>query len=266
MDREPELQLRKVFVDSRYASVGASANDFSFELPDSQYLPPGTQLFVDDVQLANVWRTVEGSVNDTLYLREVPSGGSITDVILTLTSQQYNGIDLASTIKGLMNSTGNGIVYDVAFNTNTGSMSFTSSSGGYGILMSDLTGFTGASSDPQSAMGILRLTADTTIPAGASVSTPFVDLLPVHSVFLHSNLTDLQSSRGPRGESSIVKKIPLHSGFGTYIHATVQSSHDFVRCGGQTIKSLSFRLTDASGRLVPMHGAHVSFTLCFGRA
>ena len=34
-------------------------------------------------------------------------------------------------------------------------------------------------------------------------------------------------------------------------------------CGNILIKHLHFRLTDAYGNVIPLHGAHVSFTLIF---
>jgi len=39
---------------------------------------------------------------------------------------------------------------------------------------------------------------------------------------------------------------------------------DYVDCSRVTMKQLEFRLTQEDGKVVPLHGANISFSLVFG--
>ena len=68
---------------------------------------------------------------------------------------------------------------------------------------------------------------------------------------------------GPRGEQTIIKKIPVSSEFGYMIIDKSISSHDYLECGKITLRTLEFNLKDAKGRFVPLHNANISFSLVF---
>ena len=93
--------------------------------------------------------------------------------------------------------------------------------------------------------------------------TGFLDLLNVHSLYLRSSNLGSFQTIGARGESDIIKKIPVSSGYGYLIIDTVVSNHDKIDVSRQTLKTLEFRLTNVKGEVVDLHGAHVSWSLVF---
>ena len=68
---------------------------------------------------------------------------------------------------------------------------------------------------------------------------------------------------GPRGEQTIIKKIPVSSEFGYMIIDRSTSQHDYLECGKTTLRTLEFNLKDGRGRYVPLHNANISFSLVF---
>ena len=94
-------------------------------------------------------------------------------------------------------------------------------------------------------------------------TTNFIDLLNVHSIYIcSSNLGSFQTL-GPRGNTDILKKVPVSSNYGYLILDSVVSTIDGIDVSKQGIKTLHFRITDVRGNIIPLHGSHVSFSLIF---
>jgi hypothetical protein len=68
---------------------------------------------------------------------------------------------------------------------------------------------------------------------------------------------------GSRGESNIVKKIPVTSDFGSYVVDSWIDPNDFLECSKQTLKTLEFQIKDVKGNDIPLHGVNVCFSLAF---
>ena len=66
-----------------------------------------------------------------------------------------------------------------------------------------------------------------------------------------------------RGENTIIKKIPVSSGFGYLIIDSVVAPHDKIDVSRQLIKRLEFSLRDVYGSIINLHGASISFSLIF---
>ena len=96
-----------------------------------------------------------------------------------------------------------------------------------------------------------------------SYESGFIDLLNVHNVYLHCPNLGHFNSIGVRGENTIIKKVPVSSGFGYLIIDSVVSPHDKIDVSRQLIKTVEFSLRDVFGSIINLHGAAISFSLVF---
>ena len=102
-----------------------------------------------------------------------------------------------------------------------------------------------------------------TYSSGFDYSSGFLNFLNFETLYLSSaNLSDFNTI-GARGESSIIKKIVVNSGFGSTIVDTNVLPYDYLGCSRQVLKTLSFKVQDIYGKAIPLHGQHVSFSIIF---
>ena len=90
-----------------------------------------------------------------------------------------------------------------------------------------------------------------------------IDLLNVHSIYIHSPNLGNYSSIGVGGESTIIKQVPVSSGFGYLISDSVVAPHDKIDVSRQLIKTMEFSFRNVHGNVIDLHGANVSFSLTF---
>ena len=89
----------------------------------------------------------------------------------------------------------------------------------------------------------------------------FIDLLNIHNIYMHCPNLGHFNSIGVRGESTIIKKVPVSASFGYLIIDSVVSPHDKMDVSRQTVKTTHITLKDVSGNVVIPHGANCSFSL-----
>ena len=71
------------------------------------------------------------------------------------------------------------------------------------------------------------------------------------------------NSIGVRGESTIIKNVPVSSSFGYLIIDSVVPPHDKIYVSRQLVKTVGFSLRDVYGSIIKLHGAAISFSLVF---
>ena len=76
-------------------------------------------------------------------------------------------------------------------------------------------------------------------------------------------LTNFDSSQGPMGESSIIRRVANSASFGQMIHDRGFYELDYFVCASSSIMTISFRLQQQNGHTVNLHGAEWSFSLIF---
>jgi hypothetical protein len=90
-----------------------------------------------------------------------------------------------------------------------------------------------------------------------------VDLRRFHDVYISSaNLSSFQTL-GSRGESNIIKKVPVTTEYGFTILDNIAVSHYWIDVSKLLLKTLEFRLSDAYGKTIDLRGAPISFSLVF---
>jgi len=292
-------KVKKVYIDSRYKSNDSVSNsDFKFELKESLDLPDNTVCYVDDICIPHTWRTIE-SHNNKFYIilmttvvnEDTTRTYNWLPYVLTLPVGNYNGLNLASSIQDLLNANEINFTFEVVYNTATGTIKIEEKSEGihagnafevpsdFGIAYweaehngvypwknTDETIVYPDVDNLQSINGVLRNTHF--IPVSLSYmyktyESNFLDLLSIHNIYMHCPNLGHFNSIGPRGENSIIKKIPVSSGFGYLIIDSVVAPHDKMDVSRQSIKTIHITLKDVSGNVINLHGANCSFSMVF---
>ena len=89
------------------------------------------------------------------------------------------------------------------------------------------------------------------------------NLLRYNNVYLHSGNLGVRNSIGPRGESTLIRKIPVTAGYGSVIFYQQSPAHDYAECSRQLLRRLEFQLKDVNGDFIDLHGANISFSIVF---
>jgi hypothetical protein len=281
-------QVKKIFVDSSLRSSG-TGSDFTFELQESIYFEePNVSVLVDDIAIPHTFRTVETGLNDKLYISEIESSGGETtrnSRILTLVSKNYSGPTLATELQNKLNAGSNfanegfSAVYDVTTGQVTISLNTSSTNRWFRIFTDTELAIEQADwnsavpydkGNPMSINSVLRHEgtsfAYNKVAAGflGAFTSGFLDLQGIaHNIYIHCDIGDLRSSIGPRGESTILKKVPIQADYGYLILDFVRSQYDFVRLGRNLLKTMRFSLRNSRGSVIPLHGSTCSFSLVF---
>ena len=276
------LPCKKIYVDSRYmTSDSVSTTNFKFQLPRNIYLPQNTVFYLEDVCIPHSWHTVETDFNDTLYVHYTNST-SQTDTlyIMQIPSTNYVGATLGTVIQGILRTIDPSftVVYDVInhciriqitnvaavfsiptdeelqtwyvrpnrpFNINYDQTINTSNLNSWNDLIGNTAGVSGF------------------YTSGSPYTSGMLDLLSIRNIFISSPNLGSFSTMGARGESNIIKKVPVSSDFGYLIIDSFTSTHDFLDCSRLTLGTIEFSLRDVKGAYVPLHGGHVSFSIVF---
>jgi len=290
-------KVKKVYVDSRFRTNDSDSNsDFKFELNEALDLPDNTVCYVDDISIPHTWRTIE-SYNNKFYiiLRTTVVNPDTTATynwipyMITIPDGNYDGYRLASGMQDLLNSIEINFTFEVKYNTATGSIKIEETTEGSGNAFDVPTDLGIATWDtetnnqypwrniegtivypdvvyPQSINGVLRNTEMVPVNLSFMYNTyqsGFLDLLNIHNIYIHCPNLGHFNSIGVRGESTIIKKVPVSSSFGYLIIDTVVSPHDKMDVSRQNVKTIHITLKDVSGNVINLHGANCSLSLIF---
>ena len=253
------LEIKKFYVDSRYGTTESNSDsDFKIQLTRNIYLPERCVMHIESVTMSHSWYTIETGINDSMY---VNLGG--TCFIATVPSTNYTGASLAS---ALASALGRG--FTVSYNLNTNKL--TISNGQVFKILTDAelaTGLNGtwsgpsySRSDPSSCNDIItnRITnSDNTFVSG------MLNLNGFRAVYISSSTLSNYNTLGPKGESNIIKKVPVNADFGYVCIDQHVSDHDYLPVERMTLNTIDFQLRDVKGNLIPFHGSPISFTIVF---
>jgi len=229
---------------------------------------------IDEVNIPYSWNTVEKDINDKLYVGWVSSGGGSTYNMLTLPSKRYTGTELASQMQTLLNAIGGGssswtVSYDYVVNNIT-----ISSANPFLKILTDAdlkisSAFTDEfRQNPKSINEILQIEGFSLSGfynnAGYPFTTGFLNLLNYQDLYITSASMGSFDSQGPRGESTIIRKVSVNTAWGfSIIDKIGDVKSDGMSCSKLSLSTIDFQLRDVKGRIVPLHGANLSFVVKF---
>ena len=267
------IPIRKIYIDSRYkTNDSASASDFRFQLNKNAFMPVGSEFCIDEINIPYAWNTIELNSNDTMYIVLYPSdiSGPPTYVSIRITPKRYNGAELATEISAKLNVITNG--WTVSYNTSANTLTIDSASMALFKVLSDAelakvpsTAFpTMNPYDFKSCNDILQIFPNTgSGRIGVPVISGFMNLLNYQDLYISSATLGNFDVMGARGENSVIRKVCVDSAWGFSIVDKDLHSIDWMSCSKIALSTLDFQLRDVRGNIVPLHGAHLSFTIRF---
>lgn len=299
------LPVKKVYVDTRFRTNDSiSTSQFKIELPDTLALPLNTIFHLDDISIPYTWYTVTEDVNDALYMQMTTLNGNSPPLhvdstsanickIVTLLPGTYNSLDeLAKEIQFKCNLKFNSAdtpdPFTVTVNVSTNTLKFSLTGATIAVkvftnsdIKSQLVGYkangwlghwNGPEYDPNNSHHANELIGNTDgdgwgffLTQANPFTTQYTDLQPIKNIYIHSANLGSYKTIGPKGESTIIKKVPVTANPNEMIFSTVTSSSDYLDCSRQTLKTISFELKDGHGRIINLHGANLSFSIVFDK-
>ena len=280
------LPYRKIYVDSRYSTTDSkSSSNFKVELPVTTQLPDNCVFFVTDVCIPHSWKTVEEGINDSLYVLTVNSNPtSLADTLLghlvRLAPGNYTPTSFATELQTrLRESVSQG--FTVTLDNNNGVVVGNNNANFQWKFLTDndltsrsfiLDGLSYDTNNLRSANDIIyNIESNDVIIGGenSSVTTynsGFLKLNWINNIYISCpNLGCFDTIFAGKGDNNIIKKVPVLANYGYMVIDQAMSTNDFLDCSKQTLQTLEFHLKTAKGIYVPLHGAHVSFSLVFNK-
>jgi hypothetical protein len=237
-----------IYVDSRLAASG-NGSDFSITLRESVHIHPGARIRIDKVRFVDSFLTTD--LGRYLYYKEAGGGFSYFEV----PEQAYTATRLAAAIQ---NVTGRTTTYTEATNQIQQVVYA-------GLeLLSDLelkqitSGYPSGASNtyPRSLNSILG----PSYTDNGFITFMFPKMSPYDDLYLRSSKLSCQNIYGPSGEHDILCKITLDQGV-----SRVQSDESpwdlYNEITPTSVKTLDFRLTDYTGKVVNLRGRSLSFQI-----
>ena len=262
------LPVKKVYVDSRFrTSDSLSTSSFKFQLARNLYMPKNTVFYIEDVCIPNTWLTIEEGQNNRLYYQYIDSNGYVypTSYVL-LSPSQYTATTLATEVQKQLN-TDSRLAGQILVTANTmyNNITIQTSNSSFYLLTDDDLRSVGLNiSDLLTCNNVIGNTtgAGTVVTKDNPFTSGFLQLTH-NNVYLSSPNLGTYTTLGARGESNILKKIPVTSGYGYLIVDQYTSNHDFLDCSEQTLSTLEFNVKDVEGNILNLHGYNVSFSIVF---
>ena len=94
--------------------------------------------------------------------------------------------------------------------------------------------------------------------------TGAIDVRRLHNVYVRSRALSNMNTIGPSDAQSLLCKIPVTNQPGDVLSRYHNGAvHDYIACGGRTLSSLDFFVTDYAGNAVDLRGGTLSLELLF---
>ncbi len=281
------LQIRKLYIDSRFRSSGTT-DDFEVQLEQGVQLPANCHCYRSEFTGVVSWLTLNDS-NQTVYL-SAHVGAVPSHRIVQLPLRAHGSDCLRAVLQDSLDAgrpSGLG-TYTVTRSSSAGSSAAASlgsaafryytvtvSSGSFCILSDALLESEGwyvsvwiaGGGAPYNIKSIkstneLFQFSDQLIFQSSHVSK-FVDLRSKHSLFLHSSLGN-NDSLGPNGLRRILGKLPCDGAYGSVLHFEHGGSpFDMTAIGPTTLQRPRFWRRDGRNNKVELLGGHWSATIVF---
>ena len=255
------LPIKKIYINSNFkTSDSQSDSNFKFQLTRSIHLPKNTIFYIENFTCSHAWYSVETGLNDSLCIRV-----NGTDYIKPIPPGNYTGPTFATALQTVLNSiTAN--IFTVSFNAQQQNLNIAVVGSNMFEIYTDVE--TQIIFNTTQTINKILQNEDGTSKNYTSARphiSGFLELLSIRNIYLHSHNLSSYSAYGGKGESNIIKKIPVSSDFGYLIIDNYTSTHDWLDCSNLTLSCMEFILRDSYGNIVPLHGSNVSFSIVFSK-
>ena len=268
----------KVYVHSKArVNPAQSTNaEFSYQLSAPIDIPQ-SRAFIDQVNLPNEFPTIHTD-NKYVYIEELV-GSTSHKRKLALTDGTHDSNTIATHLQTALNNGTNMAAnsYAVTFDAVTGKLSVATSDASNTFYVWSAEALAHGQWNPLNLGSIPPyaphddaydvLGFHDPIPQPGSQGSPaqasgHINVVPYHTLYIHSSLGGQNDSVGPMGSSSVIRTVCLDRAIGSYIHDRNSLPFDYVSVSKGMIRQLEFRLTDWRGRPVPLTNSW-SFSIIF---
>ena len=282
------LPIKKIYIDTRHRTADSkSTSDFKISLPNNITLPSNTAFYITDITVPVSWYTVEAGRNDTIYFRI--NSTNYAPSKCTLPEGNYSTITLGAAMCKAMNdnypftgapgTTPTRFVPTVNLANNT--IVLSNANDTFEIFTDEQVvalmymGLYTAKVPTCSVNDMLQNTVKQIIKADGATqvvtnavlpkfwTSGYVNLHPIRNLYLISNTLGTYNSMAVNGEWGILKKIPVSADYNQLIYDQTVLGMDYLDCSNQTLNLIDFKLKDHKGKIVNLHGGHVSFSIIF---
>ena len=255
------LPIKKIYINSNFKTADSNSNsDFKIQLSSTFNFPKNSVFYIEDFTCSHAWYSIEEGFNDSFCL--TIDGVNYKRL---MNAGNYTGETFATELQGLLNS----------LRANVFTVSYSTSKNNIKISVVGETTFKILTDDESELIFGTRNTLNNILQNNTGTSdtyssakfytSGFLELLNIRNIYLHSSNLSAFSTYGGKGTSNIIKKIPVSSDFGYLIISNSTSDHDWLSCASLSIGMLEFQLRDVNGKLVPLHGSNVSFSIVFAK-
>ena len=236
-------KIKKVYIDSRYKTNGSVSNSvLQFGFKESLDSGGNAVCYIDGISIPHTWYTVE-DYNNKLYIEATNPDLTLSASILTVASGNYTASSLATTLNNLLQTRfpndNFSCVYNISVGTITisSTMNFRIMTDGFVKTLQGISSWYGNNNEEIGHPGydnlryineVLRYSTQTS--TNTSSETGLFDLFNVHNIYIHASDLGHYSSIGVRGESTIIKQVPISNSFGYLFMGSVVAPHDKIRC------------------------------------
>ena len=281
---------RKIYIDTKYKTKDSVSNsDFKIELPETVLLPEKCKAYLDEICIPHSFYTIEAGINDKFYIHTSNTNTNVNlrpmeYYVITIPSKTYTGASLATSMSNklidiLAGTAGyaNGLVATYVADTQSITIHTTYADMTFKVLTEsdiatkmngDWNGLNG-DYDPKDASDlngeIFKLTEGNSpyYNYNNAFASNFVNLNSIRNLYITSSNLGNYNSIGANSERTIIKKVPVDADFNHMIFNNQITGLDYIDVSKQTLKTINFRIVTVDGKTVPLHGAHVSFSLIF---
>ena len=187
-----------------------------------------TTCYIDDTSIPDTWYTIE-YYNNQLYIETFNSDLTLSASVIVIPMGNYTAPGLATAVSSLLQTRFPEYGFSCNYSHNVGTIKITNSiDSGFRImtdafavsLQGSILGWYGNMGEEigqpsynnfRSINEVLRNSNH--IPAESFYEGGFIDLLNVHHIYIHSPNLGHYNSIGVRGESTIIKQVPVSSSF-----------------------------------------------------
>ena len=281
---------RKIYIDTKYKTKNSNNNsDFSIELPETILLPEKCYAYLDEICIPHSFYTIESGINNKFYIHISNNNANVNlrpmeYYVITIPSKTYTGASLASAINNELTSVLQGTLYggqlvatyvadtqSITIHTLHADMTFKILTENDIATKLDDTWivYQNNNYDPKNASDlngeILKLTEGNSpyYNYNNAFTSNFDNLNSIRNLYITSSNLGNFNSIGANGERTILRKVPVDSDFNYMIFNNQITGLDYINVSKQTLKTINFKIQTVDGKVVPLHGANVSFSIIF---
>ena len=286
------LPIKKLYIDSRDRTADSvSESSFRVDLPQVIQMPANSVFFITDVCIPHVWTTIESGINDKLYLWVIDTTVPVVQAninayyVITMTAGNYTAATLAQVLQTSLNNTvpdnshnlftcrntSGANDLQIAINISNRSVVILSDNSLTTLYASQqlpwvngTVDFSNLSSMNDIIKNYARVSAPHPLDTTHPYNIDFVNLQPVNNVYMTSPTLGSYDTLSTFS-NNVIKKIPVTADYGYMIVDQFIAMNDFLDCSKQTFKTLEFHLRDGRGRVINLHGSHISFSIVFNK-